>query len=363
MVELRYFGCFFFPSAENPLEPLKKAIEADKLGFDYVRFPDHATWVLPNMYVPDALTLLTTVGALTKRIRVCASVSDPYRRHPLVLAQSVATLDRITSGRAALGLGAGEDMNLAPFGIPRERPYATLREALIVIRKLWQSSPSNPVSFEGDVYRLNKAFLQSTPVQKPNPPIYVGALGPRTRRLVGELGDGWFGWIESPETFKEHMSDIVEGARAAGRSPDEIDAVANLGTSVDDDYDKAFKVLELTAKIDIALERSYLKRMGHATTLPDEVQITKILPTEKARWDMVLKAAEQVPDKAVDEVSVIGTVDECISKIERYLKSGATSVSVYTLGPQSLETFKKYSEKILPYLRETYGRREAGTIV
>src|SRR5438132_1855959 len=92
LTELRHFGAFFFPSASDPIAPMKLAVQADELGFDYVRMPDHATWALPEYHVPDIWTLLTAVATLTKRVTVCASVSDPYRRHPLILAQSVSTL-------------------------------------------------------------------------------------------------------------------------------------------------------------------------------------------------------------------------------------------------------------------------------
>jgi len=347
---------FFFPSVKDPLEPMKLAIQSDELGFDYVRMPDHATWALPEFHVPDIWTLLTAVGALTTRVHISAAVSDPYRRHPLILAQSVATLDRITNGRAALGIGAGEAMNLAPFGIERSRPYETLREAMLVIRKLWEATPAHPVDYEGEVYRLKKAFIQVRPVHRPHPPSYVDALGTRTRRLTGELGDGWFGWVENPETFSEHMADIAEGARSAGRNVDAIDAVASVGSVVSEDHDKAFKSLEMTAKIDVALERNYLKRCGYDLGLEKEVLITKILPTGKEHWEMLNRAALKVPDKVVEDVMVMGTADECISKLERFLRAGATSISIYTLGETAPETYMQYSEKIIPYLKQNYGK-------
>jgi phthiodiolone/phenolphthiodiolone dimycocerosates ketoreductase len=344
-----------FPSATDPVEPIKIALNADELGFDYLRMPDHATWALPQFYVPDIWTMLTAVGVLTKHLTVCAAVSDPYRRPPLVLAQSVATLDRLTGGRAALGIGAGEAMNLAPFGLKRTRPYETLKEAIVVIKKLWESSPSKPADFDGEVYKLDKAFIQFGPVQQPHPPIYVGALGPRTRRLTGELGDGWFGWVEDPQTFREHMLDLTEGAKSVGRDVGEIDSVASVGSVVSEDHERAFKSLEMTAKVDVALERNYLKRYGYDLGLDEDVLITKILPTGKDNWEMLNRAALRVPDKVVDDVMVMGTVDECIAKLEKFIRSGATSISIYTLGEGANDTYAQYSKRIIPYLKETYG--------
>jgi alkanesulfonate monooxygenase SsuD/methylene tetrahydromethanopterin reductase-like flavin-dependent oxidoreductase (luciferase family) len=245
-------------------------------------------------------------------------------------------------------------MNLTPVGIGRDRPLETLREAMLVIKKLWEATPANPADFQGEVFRLKDAFIQIRPVQEPHPPIYVGALGPRTRRLTGELGDGWFGWVENPETFGEHLAEIAEGAASAGRKIGEIDAVASVGSVVSEDHEKAFRDLEMTAKLDVALERNYLRRYGYDLGLEEDVLITKILPTGKEHWEMLNRAALKVPDRVVEDVMVMGTVDECTAKLERFLRAGATSVSIYTLGDGASETYRLYSEEIIPYLRQNY---------
>jgi phospholipase/lecithinase/hemolysin len=73
---------------------------------------------------------------------------------------------------------------------------------------------------------------------------------------------------------------------------------------------------------------------------------------------MLSRAALKVPDKVVNDVMVMGTADECISKLERFLSAGATSISIYTLGDLSAETYEQYSKRIIPYLRETYGKNQ-----
>jgi alkanesulfonate monooxygenase SsuD/methylene tetrahydromethanopterin reductase-like flavin-dependent oxidoreductase (luciferase family) len=269
------------------------------------------------------------------------------------IAQSIATLDQLTSGRAALGIGAGEAMNLIPFGIRWESPLIRLREAVEVIRKLFEATPQSPAEFHGSIFSLSRAYLQIRPYQKPRPPIYLGALGPKTRRMTGELADGWYPWIEAPETFREHLKDVYTGARSAGRNPEEIDAVAVFFSAISDNYEDAFKAVEQSAREALVLERSVSKLLGHEIQITKELTIQS-LEAKEQHMRVLREAMMEVPKELVGEVTVIGTADECIKKIEEYIASGATSVAMYNLGPDAEYTFEAYAKDIIPYLKERY---------
>ena len=137
------------------------ALLAEKIGFDSYWMPDHL--VATGVRRWDALEAWSTLCALavkTKRIKLASGVSDTHRCHPAVLAQRAATCDVLSNGRAILGIGIGEAMNLVPFGIAYDKPVGRTIEAIKIIRRLWSE---DFVDFEGKYYTLKKAFLQPKP--------------------------------------------------------------------------------------------------------------------------------------------------------------------------------------------------------
>jgi alkanesulfonate monooxygenase SsuD/methylene tetrahydromethanopterin reductase-like flavin-dependent oxidoreductase (luciferase family) len=123
-------------------------------------------------------------------------------------------------------------MNIVPFGLqwesPRER-VARLAEAIQVIRALWSSSREKTASFDGQYYRLDNAFLSQAPKQKPCPPIYVGAMASkRALQVVGKLGDGWYAWFNTPDTFKKRWSIVKEAAKSVRRRAEQIEPASHL---------------------------------------------------------------------------------------------------------------------------------------
>ena len=173
---------------------------------------------------PEPWTTISAIGVQTKRITFSTAVTDAQRSHPARTAHSVATLSEITGGRVSLGIGAGEAMNLVPFGLPFDKASVRaqrLAEAIQVIRLLWSSTRSKPVSFQGTHFQLKNAWLD-TPT-KYSPKIFVGALGGSYGlKVAGEFGDGWIPWVNSVETFSKRLA-IVKSAR---KSSDPLEVVA-----------------------------------------------------------------------------------------------------------------------------------------
>jgi len=122
----------------GPYEQMAKhAMLAESLEFDSVWVPDHLVLEDYRRLCPEAWCILSALATRTRRVTLGTSVTDPYRRHPAVLAQTVATLDLISGGRTILGLGAGEAMNTDPYGIPRDMRITRMRETVEILRRLW----------------------------------------------------------------------------------------------------------------------------------------------------------------------------------------------------------------------------------
>lgn len=355
MPKLLEFGCHLLTFLHDVPELLRYGLLLEKYGFDHLKVGDHTLTMNKKVQYPNAHTILTAIGVSTKRIRLSTAVTDPYRRHPVEIAQATATLDHVTNGRTVLGIGAGEVMNLEPFGIEWEKPVTHLKEAVEVIKLLWMADPSNPAQYSGRIFNLRDAYLQIKPLQKPHPKIYIGAVGPTTRRLAGMIGDGWAAAAtESPTSLKEHIKEVCEGAEKVGRGLDELDIVATLYTDVSDDYERAYRSVEAVAKAMLIQERNTLKLLGHNIEIPDEITLQRIRVDRDQDMERVSKMAETIPRSIVESTVAIGTADQCISKIEAFLKAGATSIAICNLGPEPDRIYRIYSERIIPYLKEQY---------
>ncbi len=354
MGRLREFGGHLFASKHQVGQLVKYAQLFDRCNFDHIRLGDHTLSTDKQAPYPNTSVLLASIGVLTKRLRLSTAVTDPYRRHPVEIAHWIATLDQLTGGRAALGIGAGEMMNLAPFGIEWDRPFERLREAIEVIRLLWTATPSNPVNYTGEIFRLRGAYLQTRPLQKPYPPIYVGAAGPKTRELVGEMADGWLPLAaESPSTLKEHLADVERGAKRAGRSTRSIMIEAAVYTDISEDEEKAYRSVEATARYVLILERSILrKRLG--IEVPENLSTQRLNATDESVSDGIDRIAHLIPRGIVEEVTAAGDTEQCIKKFEQYIRAGATSITASFVGPNTRRVIETCGREIIPYLRERY---------
>ncbi|WP_406135053.1 TIGR03557 family F420-dependent LLM class oxidoreductase [Streptomyces sp. NBC_01089] len=179
--------------AYGPHELIRQAVQAERAGFDFVEISDHYhPWLDNQGHSPFAWTVLGAIAARTERIGLATGVTCPtVRYHPAVIAQAAATLALVSDGRFTLGVGSGERLNehVTGRGFPNSVPerHALLREALDIIRLLWQGGYR---SYEGRHLRLDDARVFDLPERLP--PIAVAAGGPLAARIAAELGDGLF---------------------------------------------------------------------------------------------------------------------------------------------------------------------------
>ncbi len=355
MRRIREVGTHLITSRYQVDEIMRYAMLLDNYGYDHIKVGDHTLIANPNAPYPNSQALLPAIGARTKRVRLSTSVTDPYRRHPVEIAHWVATLDHITAGRAALGIGAGEMMNLLSYGIEWKKPLTRLREAVEVIKMLWDATPSTPANYSGEFFSLHGGYLQTRPVQKPRPPLYIGAIGKKTRALAGELADGWVPMAsETPETLKEQLQDVESGAGKSGRQMDDFEVAVTAYTDVSEDVERTYKSVEGTARTMLVWEREILKRRA-GMDIPEDFSVQRMDVRDKELTEKVNSFTASIPRELIEDITIIGTADQCIAKIEKYLDAGATSLMICNLSPEQERVFEVYAKVIFPYLRENYG--------
>jgi phthiodiolone/phenolphthiodiolone dimycocerosates ketoreductase len=265
----------------------------------------------------------------TERITLGAAVTDTQRSHPSRTAHQVASLDQISRGRAILGIGAGEEFNVVPYGLPwgtaKER-VKRMVEAITIIRLLWKTSRESRVNFDGATFKLVDAFLSQRPYQS-SPAIYVGAFSSRrSLRVVGALADGWFAWLHTPDTFANLWSIVKDAAEAAGRSPHRIERCIHFLTAFPTKPSER-KTAELVAKTALLMEKSVLTSLGYNVETA-QYQHLKVGKDDVAN---ILNAAQDVPDDFAYKVAAIGGEREVEEKIEQLSKAGVNHFAMQDL--------------------------------
>ncbi|MFW6090460.1 MAG: LLM class F420-dependent oxidoreductase [Actinomycetota bacterium] len=199
---------------------------ADEAGFDSVWNMDHFATLGgdPNGDIFEAWTLLAAMAEATSRVRIGCMVTGNTYRHPGVLAKMAVTVDHLSGGRLEFGLGAAwaeneHTMLGLEFGTVGDR-MDRLDEACRIIRSLWTEPRT---TFEGRHYRIADAVAEPKPVQRPHPPIWIGATGRRRAlRITAEHADVWNAPGGSPEEVAQ-LSQVLDGHCAEiGRDPGEM---------------------------------------------------------------------------------------------------------------------------------------------
>jgi len=284
MVDVR---CGIFPDVRRGWEVTRLAVEeAEKLGYESIWLADHLMGERPLL---ESWTTLSALSSLTTRIRLGTMVLCNSFRNPAILAKMAATLDNVSEGRVELGIGAGwKEDEYVGYGYEFPNPATRIRqlnEALIIIDKLWTESPA---SYEGKHFKIQQAYCEPKPIQKPRIPITVGGTGEQLMlKLVARHADRSNWWVGSKELFGRRVQILDEYCRKLRKRP-KIEKSA-------------------TALLNIAETQEQLTR-----------NLEQFYRAEKSdrpfdEWQ-----------KEVSSRMISGTPDECIDQLRTYIDLGVT---------------------------------------
>jgi alkanesulfonate monooxygenase SsuD/methylene tetrahydromethanopterin reductase-like flavin-dependent oxidoreductase (luciferase family) len=196
----------------------------ERLGYESAWVCDHLVQPSrPNGPYLEAWSLLAGLAARTEKIRIGVLVTSNTFRFPQVVAKMAVTIDHISNGRLEVGLGAGwYEPEHTMFGIPfpeTKELVGRFREAVQVVDLLTREDTS---SFDGKYYQLKNAQSRPASIQKPRPPLVIGAFGPRMLKIVATYADTWnaFG---TPAEMRERNQMLDDYCRELGRDPDTLD--------------------------------------------------------------------------------------------------------------------------------------------
>lgn len=220
------YGVNLSTSAAPDHDPVRDAVEAQNLGFDFVSATDHPLGTHPTN---ELWTMLTWVAARTEHVKLLTRVMAAPFRNPVVVAKMAETLHRLSNGRLILGLGAGgSDAEIGALGAPVLSPRAkidALHEAVNVIRGVW-TTPA--FSFGGQHHTADDVTIDPRPTDPP--PIWLGTFGPHALDITGTVADGWIPSLGYAKTSElPRMKDrVLSTAAQAGRDAHDIRCVLNV---------------------------------------------------------------------------------------------------------------------------------------
>jgi alkanesulfonate monooxygenase SsuD/methylene tetrahydromethanopterin reductase-like flavin-dependent oxidoreductase (luciferase family) len=213
-------------------------LEADEIpAFEHAWLWDHMVPLRGDIKgaALESWTLLAALAAQTRRLRLGVIVTSNRLRPPALLAKMAATVDQISGGRLVFGIGAGGSRVADPTGwemvrrefeaygidiVPSGEAIGALAEACTIAKRMW--SEDDQFDFDGRYYQLKGAICEPKPVQRPGPPIMIGAFGPRALQVVAEHADIW----NCPSVAAEDIRDrgrVLDGYCATiGRDPGTI---------------------------------------------------------------------------------------------------------------------------------------------
>jgi 5,10-methylenetetrahydromethanopterin reductase len=283
-------------------EVVTRAVAAERLGYD-------AVWVADEKFYRDPFVALTAVAAATERIRIGTCVTEPYARHPALIAMAMGTLAEVAPDRVIVGIGSGGS-GFPPMGVSRRRPAAALRDAVTIIRRLLAGEE---VDYEGEVVSLRGGRLnfRARPL-----PIYVAGRGPRVVETAGAIADGVIvAPFASPavlEPVAAQLGAAAEGRDDGARPP----LVARVDVCVCEDGDAARDAVRTMAALPIWSSYpnyDYLRPSG--IEVPPEV----LEVVARRRYEDVGAAGRLLPAELIDHFAVAGTREQVRARLRDIL--------------------------------------------
>ncbi|MBX6342031.1 MAG: LLM class flavin-dependent oxidoreductase [Thermomicrobiaceae bacterium] len=293
------------------------------------------TWLASGSPSPHAFfefqVTLGYLAAQAGRLQLGVAVTEPIRRHPVVIAQAMLTLAHLTKRPPVLGIGSGERENVEPYGLDFSQPVGRLEEALQILRRAF--SGPGPIDFEGRFFQLHRAPLDLQAPRGRAPRIWVAAHGPRMLRLTGQYGDGWYpvdAFVPTPEEYAAKLAVVREAARAAGRDPDAITPAFQPHVVLAPTEAEARAMLDtrVVRFTGLMAPAEAWRRAGHRHPFGDEFRGFIDFVPERYDRKVLDEALAAVPIEAVAERLIWGTPEQVARRLRGFADAGMRHVVV-----------------------------------
>lgn len=277
--------------------------DSEALGYDHAWLTEHH--FVDDGYSPSLLPIAGAIASRTSRIRIGTFLVLLPLHNPVRIAEDTATVDLISHGRFELGVGLGyRREEFADQGIPHEERGARLREGIEIVQRLLQDEE---VTIDGKFSKLNKIRISPPALQRPHPPIWVGALAPKAIERAAKMGFHY--QVTGPMSNVAHYDACLE---AAGRNPADFNTAQlrwiHVAPSREQAWENSAKALHHTASC-------YAKWFGEANDKPGDDAGLEGMPSVD---EMIAKQEFDM----FGEPAIVGTPDDAKEILFDYVKQG-----------------------------------------
>jgi G6PDH family F420-dependent oxidoreductase len=314
------FGYALSSEEHTPNDLVRHARDAEEAGFEFALISDHFhPWVAKQGHSPFVWSVIGGIAQVTKRLKLGTGVTCPtIRIHPAIIAQAAATAAAMMPGRFFLGVGTGENLNEHILGDrwpPHGRRLAMLREAVDVIRLLWQGGEQ---THYGEFYTVENTRLFTLPDMPPS--IMVAASGKHAAEAAGEIGDGLISTAPDAE--------IVQAFTRAGS-----------------------KDKPMYGQLTVCWAKDEASAIKTAYEIWPNAGLTGELSQELATPDHFEQAVKLVTEEAVAKKVICGPDPQRhIAALREYIDAGYSHVYIHQVGSDQAGFFEFYRREVLPKL-------------
>jgi 5,10-methylenetetrahydromethanopterin reductase len=302
-------------------------------------------WVADQRWMRDVYVTLGALAAATHRIQLGTRVTDPYIRHPALTAVALATLDEASGGRAVLGMGAGGS-GFTQLGLRREHPATAIREAVTLIRQLWNGQEAE---FHGQLIDWAGGGLEFR--CRPDIPVVIAARSPRLLELAGELADGAIVAAGvAPAAIAWAAGRIAEGERRAHREPGSTEILHMTYVAVDSDSSAARRAVRHAVYGVVAGSHPRYEFLRAAGVEPPPGLVAYLDSGGRDRKEVV----RLISDEMVDALTVAGTEDDCQAGLEALLQAGVHHLLLAPVAADETDEIgclRRIADAVLPQIR------------
>ena len=316
-------------------------VEADKMGVDYVWSAE--AWGM------DAIVPLAYVAARTSNIKLGTGIVQISSRVPSMIAMTSQSMATVSNDRFVLGLGvSGPQVVEGLHGAAFAHPMGRLRECVEIIRK---GLSGERLAYEGTHYRLPRPGGEGKPIRlsqppRPNLPIYLATLGPKSMEMTGELADGWLGTSFIPEHAEVFLDPLNRGLARSGRSLADMDIQVGGSFEVGEDVEKMIEVRKAGMAFTLGgmgsaqtnFYNDAFRRAGYTDTA---IEVQDLWVNGKKE-----QAVRAVPDEMILKTNLIGTEEMVRERLRAYRDAGVNTLRLSTGGKNWKERTESLAQAV-----------------
>jgi probable F420-dependent oxidoreductase len=311
---------------------------AERHGFGYAwTYDSHVLW-------QESVPMLAVAARETSKIRLGHFVTNPATRDPTVLASAYATLQDLSDGRMAMGIGRGD--SAVRYVGRQPMKVAEFERACAMVRGF----------MNGDEVEWNDKQLQLKWVRPelPRIPMWIAGYGPRALAVAGRVADGVIIQLADPEIIRWIMDTARRAAEEAGRDPAELKCIVGAPAHISDDLADAreqvrwFPAMVSNHVMDL-IDRYGADGSAVPKALTDYVQVRKFYDYDE-HSRVGAKHGEFVTDEICDRFCVLGTARQAKTKLQELQGIGVDQFNIYLMTHSQEETLQAFGDEIIPEL-------------